>query len=222
MNSDIEYEKCLLSFVDILGFTNFVTSKDQNNNYAYKPNALHNLLSIHKNSHICVSENYEPPKAFTISDAIIRIHQPNHNVSLIKSFYKEIYSLCYTQMDLFRYDILIRGAITYGDLYLDNDLMFGPCFIEAYNLEKDKAVYSRIILSENLVKTFEQTIVKNLDECCHTHNSVNANLSYYLRLDNKGVYYLDYLKVIFEDEFNNEAILEKHRATIETKNKAST
>jgi hypothetical protein len=46
--------------------------------------------------------------------------------------------------------LLIRGAITKGDLYHNNEIMFGPAFLEAYEIEKTIAKYPRIVVSKQV------------------------------------------------------------------------
>ena len=48
--------------------------------------------------------------------------------------------------------ILIRGAITIGNLYPPSGVILGKGMIEAYQLELKSAVYPRIILSQTLIK----------------------------------------------------------------------
>ncbi len=55
---------------------------------------------------------------------------------------------------LLKYKILIRGAITSGKLYHNNGVLFGEALVNAYNMEKDKACYPRIIYDEALLKRY--------------------------------------------------------------------
>jgi hypothetical protein len=45
---------------------------------------------------------------------------------------------------------LVRGAITVGPLVHDVDVIYGPALIAAYELERDIAVYPRIVVEENV------------------------------------------------------------------------
>ena len=58
--------------------------------------------------------------------------------------------------------ILCRGAITKGDFYHQGNRMFGPGFVEAYNLEEHVAVMPRIIIDKTL---YEKEIVKCDSRC---------------------------------------------------------
>lgn len=45
------------------------------------------------------------------------------------------------QRNFLEHDILSRGSITYGDLFIDNLMVFGNALIQAYELESGVAVF---------------------------------------------------------------------------------
>lgn len=54
------------------------------------------------------------------------------------------------QYNLLVEDIFIRGAVSASQLYMDENTVFGPALIDAYQLEEKSAIYPRIILSESI------------------------------------------------------------------------
>ena len=54
------------------------------------------------------------------------------------------------EMFLRRYGILFRGAITKGQLYIDDRFVFGQGIIDAYELENNLALYPRILIDQKL------------------------------------------------------------------------
>lgn len=77
--------------------------------------------------------------------------------------------------------LLLRGAITKGDLYIDDKFVYGTGLVDAAELEEKQALYSRIIISEKLdkeeyIKQSEHTILVDDDK----HNYINF-LNYYHR-----------------------------------------
>ncbi len=46
--------------------------------------------------------------------------------------------------------IFVRGGISRGLVYMDQHMAFGPALVESYRLERDAAIYPRIVLSEEL------------------------------------------------------------------------
>jgi len=63
---------------------------------------------------------------------------------------------------------LCRGGIAQGMLYHENNNAFGPAMLEAYDLEHDKAIYPRVILSEEVehfiheMDAGEGTVIKRM------------------------------------------------------------
>lgn len=48
--------------------------------------------------------------------------------------------------------VLLRGAITKGNLFSDQDLVFGPAFVKAYLMEEKNASVPRIIIAGETVE----------------------------------------------------------------------
>lgn len=78
--------------------------------------------------------------------------------------------------ELIGLDIIIRGGISYGELYDDGDRIFGKALVEAVKLEKD-ACFPRIILSEKFIEFIE---FKN--------SEVIGNPGYPIEIDSEGVH----------------------------------
>jgi hypothetical protein len=83
-------------------------------------------------------------------------------------------------MLLIKKKVLIRGAITVGGLYRDNDVVFGPALISSYDMEEKLAFWPRVIVSETTLNE----LGNSLDIC---------NLMQLSR-DSYGIVYVDYLK----------------------------
>jgi hypothetical protein len=64
-----------------------------------------------------------------------------------------IFYVSFLQAELARCGYLIRGAITIGELYIDDDIVFGSSLIEAVESEK-KAVFPRVIICPEAKKCF--------------------------------------------------------------------
>lgn len=85
------------------------------------------------------------------------------------------------QEELLKNNLLLRGAITKGDSFLDDVLVFGKALSEAYLLEDKFALYPRVIISKELVKIVSSKIL-----------SVSP-ITYMCVVDRDGEYYIDYL-----------------------------
>ena len=131
----MQYTEGYLAFLDILGFSQFV-SKEENGektaelfkfvrNFCYLFNSAGNLkcnVAFFSDSIVITSENLEE---MLLAITLAEMH-------LKKSM-----------------GLLYRGGICYGKYYHNNGVTFGPAVVEAYRLEK-KANYSRIIFSEGI------------------------------------------------------------------------
>lgn len=86
-----------------------------------------------------------------------------------------ISSLQYTA--LIDYDLLIRGAIDKGHLYETKDIIIGTALSNAYQLESNSSVYSRVIVSDSIMK----------------ENPEGPTVRNFLRMDSDNKYMIDYL-----------------------------
>lgn len=107
----------------------------------------------------------------------------------------------------------IRGGLAIGDLYMDDQIVFGEGLIEAFEAEQNLARDPRIVLTESAVEF------------------VNHHLTYYGRAesapqyrdllkDPDGQYFINYLQVIIELEANNNVFfdeLKKHKKVVESR-----
>lgn len=107
----------------------------------------------------------------------------------------------------------VRGAISVGDVYLDEIVVFGDALSESYKGERELARDPRIVLTES------------------ARESVRGHLKYYanrhhapqnrdVMRDTDGQWFLNYLDTILvledeQDPFFDE--LEKHKASVESK-----
>lgn len=51
------------------------------------------------------------------------------------------------------YGVLIRGSIVIGDIYyeIENNLLFGPALVDAYELESKYSIYPRFFIGKSIV-----------------------------------------------------------------------
>jgi hypothetical protein len=60
--------------------------------------------------------------------------------------------------------VFIRGGITIGELiHQDSGIIMGPALIDAYELEKNCAIYPRIVLSDKLINKLTYPIKQKKD-----------------------------------------------------------
>lgn len=110
---------------------------------------------------------------------------------------------------VWQHNILLRGALTIGEIYHDENMVFGPAMVEAYELESKVAEFPRIILHDKIEADYEQwlTEVRATDDQERIYDLENEkNYTFkpkgLLTKDNDGHYYVDYLEK-FAGEMDN-------------------
>jgi hypothetical protein len=156
---NIQYQNRIVSFIDVLGFSELVYSKsiDPIQNY------FNYVLDEFKDDLQTFNFNY-----FLISDSIV-IHS-EYNKDLFEHMIRIVTKL---QMKLITRGVLTRGAISSGDLFTDNskNVVVGTGLIKAYNLEK-VAVYPRVIIDRELIVSLYENTEKMIAE---NHGWIRVN-----------------------------------------------
>ncbi|MGQ8823788.1 hypothetical protein ACUTUE_10490 [Bacillus sp. NA_146.1] len=120
------------------------------------------------------------------------------------------------QFSLARDGFFIRGGVSVGPHFMDEETVFGPELITAYKLESQVAVYPRIILS----KTSKDKVREYISYSPRSDNAFNS----VLLEDMDGEWFVNYLNVLFtyyEDNVSSDdytpffPCLEEHRNNIE-------
>ncbi|MBO4485305.1 MAG: hypothetical protein J5738_07955 [Lachnospiraceae bacterium] len=78
-----------------------------------------------------------------------------------------------------KYKIPIRGGITRGQIYLDDEIVFGAGLVEAVNLESHKAIYPRMVIDSKLYS--DEHLTENLNN---------------VKIDFDGQRYIDYFSLL--------------------------
>lgn len=159
-----EYKDCYVAFLDILGFKNLV-----------KKASCDEMLAIFNE----VKQQYvvtrmDQTQLFDPEDMHMKIMSDSvciYIYSWIPNALQSLIFICiHFQSRMLKLDepVLMRGGISKGLLYADNDIIFGEGLVNAYLLEKDNAIVPRIILTKNTldsckcdedVKAYEQNLV---------------------------------------------------------------
>jgi hypothetical protein len=120
-----------------------------------------------------------------------------------------IESLCWYQLEMATRGFFVRGGIGIGDLYIDEDIVFGDALIEAYRIESEVARDPRIVLSTTL------------DPYIGTHISYYGNPkesphSQLLLEDADGQLFVNYLGTAFDEdsEAPDLAAIDAHRGRV--------
>ncbi|MEI7638417.1 MAG: hypothetical protein WCJ37_13995 [Syntrophus sp. (in: bacteria)] len=213
----IRYRKAIVTLIDILGFTQLIKNSSP-------AEIVYRKLEEVRKSTKSLGEGWGDslrdflPQVFQFSDTIIRVRftDTNKREFPIKLLCTEIGDIAFAQMELINQGVLMRGGMGYGDVCItDQNVVFGPAYIDAHNMESKYAIYPRIIISSDLMSGYFQNkiIHKNDDNLRDKYN----HISDLLRKGDDGIFYVDYATAIeskLRDKEDYLKFLRKHRILI--------
>jgi hypothetical protein len=178
------YSNRLIAFVDILGFSAEIKNPKRSQEDEER------ILEVLKLIHSLKVNNYGSTfmnmqefgvEIITFSDsAVISCPAERDNLFFL------LIKLIHLQMELIPFGILLRGAITIGELYHERDIVFGPAMIEAYEMENKVAVYPRIIINENAISQYVEYASDDEDDLQDLENLIKK--------DKDGIWFIDILR----------------------------
>lgn len=134
-------EERLIFFGDVLGFKDMIKESEQQKVNSMLTANINEFLDAVKNY---LSSYHKKVKVTVISDSvIISAHKDDAD-----EFFKVV---AHIYCDYYGLDFILRGAITYGKLYHEENI-FGSGYIEAYQLESKEAITPRIIVDEKALQ----------------------------------------------------------------------
>jgi hypothetical protein len=184
------YEDRVLAFIDILGFSTPVTDtvKEEVENEQKTKNIFNLLEGVQehiKSKGISFDGAFNNSKIVNqFSDSII-ISYLKTEKSGIFFILLDILFLC---ASVLQKGFLLRGAIVCGKLYHTETKIFGPALVKAYEMERELAIYPRIIFDEKILK-----IAKNYPREGYKKNMEFKKIEEMIIKDFDGLFYINYL-----------------------------
>jgi nitroreductase len=179
----VSYRDSLISYFDVLGFKNMVAD--------WPPDrigvALAELLSL--SSHDLHLIRMTSRGLSTFSDHVVRtvgLDGLNEN-QILDVIEFELAQLQHIQANLAAQNVFVRGAITRGPIFIDQDLVFGPALIRAYELEQTLALHPRVI--------FDPSLLEHLARDGNLADRLSLLCSHFLFQATDGLSSIDYLQV---------------------------
>ena len=208
MNKPIAYEVRYCLFLDILGFKDVVeqsaapsSSQSKGSRRPYPGTiyfGLKQIASSLKYKQVLVGKNGKiKPSSRVVtqfSDSVVVSYRVGEEDGLTSM----LYDVLHLQLALVQRGLLIRGAITQGDLHHDSDFVFGPALNEAAELEK-VAMYPRVIVDRDLLSAAGIST----SQIIKSGSSTDRDAASLVAQDLDGLFYVDYFNVHPED-FSNE------------------
>ena len=200
-----KYHKSIFAFLDLLGVKESI--KKDTGEFLNKLGAIYDsALRIYKS--VCEREYRDSIRTKIFSDNIVfecEIHDGNG----FEEFKQIAFISAILQEELLENNLLLRGAITIGESFLDDVLVFGKALSGAYILESTTALYPRVIISKELAGIVYQNI------------SLLSPISYMCVLDRDGEYYIDYLSSAGRSKNQREELIKDALAYNENELKCS-
>jgi hypothetical protein len=125
----------------------------------------------------------------------------------------ELLDLAYIQANLIERNVFVRGAVTVGELYGHDGIVFGPALIRAYELESTVALYPRIIIDSRVFDRLDDTIELR----SAGSGDAKLELSKVLAKDSDNVWFVDYLaakQAELQDDSAFLAFIRRHKAVV--------
>ena len=151
--SVLQYETAIVTFMDILGFRDLIQRKSadevsqaidlfRENSPQHVDSTLGELeaAGLLDGPHEAVPGD---ARVIAFSDSIIRV-QP---AGMESGLFYELLGVLHAQGELVMRGILIRGGVALGEVFVSDDRIFGPAFVEAYEIESKVSIYPRIVVS---------------------------------------------------------------------------
>jgi len=167
-------EQKLVAFIDILGFSKLIERYDSGETYiltelkdAVDPvsSFLRDKVQIKEFSQTPFFDWKDCLSVRLFSDCLCVAAPLSYKTyefyEQLNFFYKYLMGF---QIGLMEKGFFIRGAVTIGSHYIDENMIFSGGLVEAYNLEKEKAKYPRIIISEKLIKEIKKIESLRIEE----------------------------------------------------------
>lgn len=207
------YRQSVITFIDILGFKQLI-AKSKFEEINEKLKTIRRLSELDETQD---GEGFEP-KIIQFSDSIIRIRPLDSKANKESRYglmFYEMLDLVQMQGELINHGICIRGGVSFGDVHFDDQTLFGPGFVRAYELESTYANYPRIVIDPVLINNLR--IDKRL---ASSHNTLDDELDYIrnnITKEADGIYFIDYLRSFLgeiDDPSNIPVFLANHKQII--------
>ncbi len=212
-----KYEHALVSFVDILGFRNLISTA-----------SVDQILDVLAGKER-LSLDRQYPKihdttTFTFSDLIVNVTLFDSDWPLYIVF-EQMRTLGFRQFCLCLGGIFVRGGVTVGDIYIKDRTIFGPALVKAYELENTTAKWPIVAIDPELVQWIKDESPSYLKRREETEGNDGPSLgraflhqlAQLIARTDDGVYFLDYIACMaYEDSSTGDLYhyLSEHKKSV--------
>lgn len=190
----MKYENKFVLFLDILGFKKIIENTyDKTEDKEEEIQKLFDtLLTLKK----IMGAEIGSKKVTQFSDLIVVSFVEKEEIQfmhLLDDISYMLYSLAFR-------GIICRGAVAYGKFYHDDNHLFGPALVEAYETESKAAIYPRVIFDKSVIQVFKENGKKKFTQ----KYFLDDVLDKYLKEDLDDKLYIDYFynPITFADSYD--------------------
>jgi hypothetical protein len=143
-NINFDVKDYFIAYFDILGFEKMV---NQNN----KKKDLLLLTMINE----CIANSKEVISLFNETgnkvDIKFKVFSDNFIFCTEKDYISLLSMVSIIQSSFLLYNIFIRGSLSYGKMFFDEEFIYGKGLIEAYKIESEIAIFPRLIIDNTFI-----------------------------------------------------------------------
>lgn len=180
------YQRSVVTFVDILGFSDLVER-------LCADEVTEMLDAIGATAAQSVGAEDQKTGVLSFSDSVIR-SRPIATETVYDALLHEIQQLATAQWTLLEFGMLIRGGTTVGEISLEGGRAFGPAFIRAYRLEFSLAGSPRIVIDPTVIESIRRHL-RTIASRGRKRSAI-ADLKNHIRLGDDGIWFVDYMSSI--------------------------
>lgn len=152
--------KHLIAYMDILSGAKLISEDvlDENlNTVAQIYQLTKNIVNTAKSNLACSIDF----KIFSDNILLTLIPEINDKQESDRSIYNFLYVIAFIQMKALERNILLRGGLTIGDIFINKTFSWGKGLLAAIDLEGKKAIVPRIIIDENAKSQIDKMVQRN-------------------------------------------------------------
>lgn len=179
MANEYKTTKSIVAFIDVLGSTDAIMS-DADKSLQMMHDAYSEAIKLFQS--FFDEEKRIKPCAKIFSDNIV-VSVSREGESGHGAFCAIIMISAIIQVQFLKYGLLTRGGIASGSFFVDDMMVWGTALVRAHNLEKNLAIYPRVIVDPNLIGE-----LKLADPNC-----IFVRCKEWIEQDADGIFMINYL-----------------------------
>ena len=217
----IKYSQQVVTLIDILGFKNVIMKTSPENILEYYE-TLRNVGGFETLRKIFGAESklFETEQKFlNFSDTCVRttpLVQSDGRTNDFGILWHELMAVAHLQADMiWKHNILLRGAITIGNVFNNGQELFGPAIVAAYELESTVAIYPRVIVDPIMWAHYKTNpLLRKRD---HDYDTDKEYVEKTVTRGDDGVWFVDYMTTMageVDDANEFSSLLVEHKKMI--------